>query len=68
MLTEGKRDETTAELRKTRLFIYSEDFVEFFRMLHETAQFIKTNPVPEEIKKLNARISELNQQRLGLKG
>src|SRR2546423_14133983 len=55
VLTEGKRDETTGELRKTRLFIYSEDFVEFFRMLHETAPFIKTNPVPEEIQKRRAR-------------
>ena len=50
VLTEGKRDLTTGEVKKTRLFIYSEDFGTFFRMLHETAQFIKAHPVPEEIK------------------
>jgi hypothetical protein len=50
VMTEGKRDERTGELRKTRLFLFSEDFVEFFRMLHETAQFIRQNPVPEKVK------------------
>jgi len=50
VLTEGKRDLMTNEVRKTRLFVYSEDFAHYFRMLHETAQFIKTHPVPEEIK------------------
>ena len=50
VLTEGKRDIATNEVKKTRLFIYSEDFSPYFRMLHETAQFIKTHPVPEEIK------------------
>jgi topoisomerase IA-like protein len=50
VLTEGKRDLVTNEVRKNRLFIYSEDFGAYFRMLHETAQFIKTHPVPEHIK------------------
>ena len=50
VLTEGKRDLMTNEVRKTRLFVYSEDFASYFRMLHETAQFIKTHPVAEEIK------------------
>src|SRR5690349_13653836 len=50
VLTEGKRDEKTGEVRKTRLFVFSEDFTRFFRMLHQTAQFIKANPVPDEIK------------------
>ena len=50
VLTEGKRDEKTGEVRKTRLFLYSEDFVAFFRMLHETAQFIKANPVDPKVK------------------
>jgi hypothetical protein len=50
VLTEGKRDLMTNEVRKTRLFVYSEDFAHYFRMLHETAQFIKTHPVAEEIK------------------
>jgi hypothetical protein len=55
VLTEGKRDEKTGEIRKTRLFVFSEDFGEFFRMLHETAQFIRQNPVPDEVKKKRER-------------
>ena len=51
VLTEAKRDEKTDEVRKTRLFVFSEDFVSFFRMLHETAQFIRQNPVPDEVRK-----------------
>jgi len=30
VLTEGKRDDTTGEVRKTRLFVYAEDFAAFF--------------------------------------
>ena len=37
-------------MKKSRIFVYSEDFGQYFRMLHETAQFIKAHPVPEEIK------------------
>ena len=55
VLTEGKRDEKTGEVRKTRLFLFSEDFGEFFRMLHETAKFIRENPVPDEIKQKRDR-------------
>jgi len=51
VLMEGKRDEETGEVRKTRLFIYSEDFVEFFRLVKSTAEFIKANPVPEDVRK-----------------
>jgi hypothetical protein len=50
VLTEGKRDPETGEVKKTRVFVYSEDFPSYFRMLHETAQFIKAHPVSEEIK------------------
>jgi hypothetical protein len=50
VLTEGKRDEKTNEVRKNRLFIYSEDFVELFRMLGDTAQFIKAHPVDPKVK------------------
>jgi Protein of unknown function (DUF3276) len=50
VLTEGKKDDKTGEVRKSRLFIYSEDFVPFFRLLHETAQFIKTNPLSPSVK------------------
>lgn len=55
VLTEGKRDPKTDELRKSRLFIFSEDFPAFFRMLHETAQYIKANPVPEKVKQRRER-------------
>lgn len=55
VLTEGKRDDSTGEVRKTRLFLFSEDFVEWFKMLQATAQFIKTNPVPDEVKRKRDR-------------
>ena len=51
VLTEGQRDPKTGELRKTRLFLFSEDFAEFFRMMHEAAVFIRDNPVPEHVKR-----------------
>ena len=51
VLTEGKRQEGSDEVRKTKLFVFSEDFPAFFRMLHETAQFIKANPVSDEVKR-----------------
>ena len=50
VLTEGKRDDKTGELRKIRLFVFSEDFVAFFKMLHDTAQFIREHPVPPEVR------------------
>jgi len=50
VLTEGKRDPVTNEVKKLKLFVYSEDFNAFFRMLHDTAQFIKAHPVAQEIK------------------
>ena len=50
VLTEGKRDDD-GELRKTRLFVFSEDFPAFFRMLKASAEFIKAHPVSDEVKK-----------------
>jgi hypothetical protein len=55
VLTEGKRDESTGEVRKTRVFVYSEDFKEYFKMLQAAALFIRANPVPEEVKKKRDR-------------
>ena len=55
VLTEGKRDKETDEVRKTRLFIFSEDFPAFFKMLHGTVNHIKSHPVPDEIKKKRER-------------
>lgn len=51
VLTEGKRDPKTGEVRKTSLFVFSEDFVAFFRMLKESAGFIKTHPLPEPVRR-----------------
>jgi hypothetical protein len=51
VLTEGKRDEATNEIRKTRVFVYAEDFREYFRMLHEVAEFLRANPLSDEVKK-----------------
>jgi len=50
VLTEGKRDDKTNEVRKSRLFLYSEDFVAFFRLMQETAQFIKAHPLDPKVK------------------
>src|SRR3954466_206587 len=50
VLIEGKRDESSGELKKSKVFVFSEDFGLFFRMLHETAQYLKAHPVPEEVK------------------
>ena len=62
VLTEGFRKADSDEVRKTRIFLFSEDFVQFFRMLHETAQWIKANPLPDEIKKKRERYWAKQQQ------
>jgi hypothetical protein len=49
VITEGKRDRTSGEVRKTRLFVFSEDFEPFMKMLTDAAEFIKANPVPREV-------------------
>ena len=36
VLTEGRRDEKTNEVRKARLLVFSQDFPAFFRLLHQT--------------------------------
>src|SRR5450432_2989687 len=50
VLTEGKRDDKTGEVKKSMLFVFSEDFPEFFRMCDEAAKFVAANPVPDEVK------------------
>ena len=55
VLTEGKRDEATGELRKSRLFVFGEDFTQFFRLLHETAIFLRANPLSEEVRERRAK-------------
>src|SRR5688500_7210389 len=34
VLTESKRDASSGETKKSKVFIYSEDFAQYFRMLH----------------------------------
>lgn len=50
LLTEGRRDEVSGELRKTRLCVFSEDFQAFFAMLKESAEFIKSHPLPADVR------------------
>lgn len=56
VLTEGKRDEKTNELRKSRLFIYSEDFSAFFKLMKASAEFVKANPVPKDVAEKRAKV------------
>ena len=55
VLTEGKRDDASGDVKKTRLFVFSEDFTEFFNLLDEAAKFIKAHPVPEEVEQRRRR-------------
>jgi hypothetical protein len=50
VLTDERMDQETGELKKSKVTIHSEDFMHYFRMLHDTAQFIKTHPVSEDLK------------------
>lgn len=50
VLTEAKRDAKTKELRKTKLFIFSEDFEALFKLINETAAFVKAHPVDPAIR------------------
>jgi hypothetical protein len=68
VLTEGKKDPETGEPRKIRLFVFSEDFKEFFKMLQETAIFIRENPVPEEIKNKRAKFWAKNRNGASQRG
>ncbi|CAN5523043.1 hypothetical protein BH09PLA1_BH09PLA1_11750 [soil metagenome] len=55
VLTEGKRDPETDEVRKTKILVFSEDFKEFFHLLNDTVAFLRDHPVPDEIKKKRER-------------
>lgn len=49
VLTEGKRDDA-GEVRKTSLFVFSEDFEALFGMLEEASRFIREHPVPDDVR------------------
>jgi hypothetical protein len=55
LLTEGRRDEQTGEVRKTRLAVFAEDFSVFFNMLKETSRFIDTHPLPDDVRRRRER-------------
>src|SRR5687768_13909284 len=55
VLTEGHRDDKSGDVRKTRLFIFSEDFQSFFALLRDTAEFVKAHPLPPEVQRKRAR-------------
>lgn len=48
VLTEGKRDPKTDEVKKSKLFVFSEDLTEFFHLLQETATFLR--PLRQQMK------------------
>src|SRR4051812_24113999 len=49
LLTEGRRDKDTGELRKTSVIIFSEDFEEFFKLVSGTTKFVREHPVPQDV-------------------
>jgi len=49
VFTEGKRDDKTNDLRKVSLFLFSEDFDSFFKLMRETEAFVRAHPVPKEV-------------------
>lgn len=61
VLTEGKRDAITDEVRKTRLFVFSEDFQQFRELLRDTFKWIADHPVPDDVKKRQADRWKKNQ-------
>ena len=50
VLAEGKPDDQTGELRQTRLFVFSEDFDEFWNLLRDVARFTRDNPIAAEVR------------------
>lgn len=52
VLTEGRRDKQSGEVRKMRINLFSEDFDAFFDLLRQAEAFIKAHPLsPEFMKK-----------------
>jgi hypothetical protein len=55
VLTEGQRDEKSGDVHKTRLFVFSEDFAEFFDLVQKAAEFVKSHPLPPEVRRKRER-------------
>ena len=65
VFTEGKRDEKTGELRKVSLFLFSEDFDNFFKLMRETEQFTRAHPVPDEVRQKRQKFWDTQKQPAG---
>jgi hypothetical protein len=48
VLTESKRDDSGGEPRKTRIFLYGEDFAAFFSMMRSLAGWMKEHPLDSQ--------------------
>ncbi|MBC7783120.1 MAG: DUF3276 family protein [Burkholderiales bacterium] len=48
VVTEGRRDKNSDDVRKMRINIFSEDFEAFFDLLRQTARYIKEHPLSAE--------------------
>jgi len=51
VITEGRRDKESGEVRKLRVNVFSEDFEAFFNLLRDTTRYIKEHPLPESFQK-----------------
>jgi hypothetical protein len=55
VMTEGKRDKGSDEVRKTKLFVFSEDFDAFLSMVNEVGNWLKAHPLPPDVRKRRQR-------------
>lgn len=62
VMTEGKRDEETNQVRKTRLFVYAEDFPAMFKMLDDVRAFIDARPVSKAVQAKRQKFWERQKQ------
>src|SRR4051812_22030725 len=61
VLTEGKRDEKTNEVKKHSVYLFSEDFEAFKNLLRDTFKFIVDHPVPPDVAKKRAEFWKKNK-------
>lgn len=50
VLIEGKRDAETGEVKKHKLYLWSEDFPAFMEMFEAVRKHIEEHPVPEAVR------------------
>ena len=62
VITEGKRDEKSGEIRKTRVFVYGEDFDSFIELLRHAAMWIRQHPVSDEFKQKRRQFWQKRQR------